>query len=428
MLDDPDNIEANFRSYLNGFSENVRNIIERFKFDNHISYMSEKNLLYIVLKEFTDPKADMHPEKISNLEMGYIFEEIIHRFSEAHNEDAGQHYTPREVIELMVNILFAEDSELLAGGAVAKTLYDPACGTGGMLTVAEDHLSRLNKNARLICFGQEINPQTYAICKSDILIKGANADYIKEGNTLSDDMFPDDKFDYILSNPPFGREWKNEKTAVEKEQKKGFAGRFGPGTPAIGDSQMLFLLTAISKMKNAKDGGSRVAIIHNGSPLFTGDAGSGPSEIRKYIIENDLLEAVIALPNDIFYNTGIATYIWVLSNKKAPHRKGKVQLINANELYEKRRKSLGNKRNDIPKHYINEITKIFGDFRETEISKIFDNDEFGYAKIVVERPLLDEKGQPMLKKGVKQPDTSLRDTGLGRYLRSGLSVKCYMGF
>lgn len=410
LLDDPDNIEANFRSYLNGFSDNVRNIIERFKFDNHISYMAEKNLLYIVLKEFTDPKADMHPDKVSNVEMGYIFEEIIRRFSEAHNEDAGQHYTPREVIELMVNILFAEDSELLAGGAVAKTLYDPACGTGGMLTVAEDHLSHLNNSARLICFGQEINPQTYAICKSDILIKGANADYIKEGNTLSDDMFQNDKFDYILSNPPFGREWKNEKTAVEKEQKKGFAGRFGPGTPAIGDSQMLFLLTAISKMKDSKDGGSRVAIIHNGSPLFTGDAGSGPSDIRKYIIENDLLEAIIALPNDIFYNTGIATFIWVLSNKKASHRKGKVQLINANDMLEKRRKSLGNKRNDIPKSYINDITKIYGEFRENETSKIFDNEEFGYAKIVVERPLLDEKGKPVLKKGVKQPDVSLRDT------------------
>ncbi len=409
LLDDPDNIEANFRSYLNGFSENVRNIIERFRFDNQISYMAEKNLLYIVLKEFTDPKADLHPDKISNLEMGYIFEEIIRRFSEAHNEDAGQHYTPREVIELMVNILFAEDSGLLSG-AVAKTLYDPACGTGGMLTVAEDHLLRYNSDAKLICFGQEINAQTFAICKSDILIKGANADYIREANTLSDDMFKDDKFDYILSNPPFGREWKNEKDAVEKEQKKGFAGRFGPGTPAIGDSQMLFLLTAISKMKDVKDGGSRIAIIHNGSPLFTGDAGSGPSEIRKYIIENDLLEAIIALPNDIFYNTGITTYIWVLSNKKAPHRKGKVQLINANEMFEKRRKSLGNKRNDIPKHFIDEITKIYGNFRENEISKIFKNEEFGYNKIVVERPLLDDKGNPTLKKGEKQPDPGLRDT------------------
>lgn len=410
LLDDPDNIEANFRSYLNGFSENVRNIIERFKFDNHISYLAEKNLLYIVLKEFTDPKADMHPDKISNIEMGYIFEEIIRRFSEAHNEDAGQHYTPREVIELMVNILFLEDSDLLSGEAKMKTIYDPACGTGGMLTVAEDYLGRLNKNAQLICFGQEINPQTYAICKSDILIKGSNADYIKEGNTLSDDMFKEDKFDYILSNPPFGREWKNEKASVEKEQKLGYAGRFGPGIPSISDSQMLFLLTAISKMKDVKDGGSRVAIIHNGSPLFTGDAGSGPSEIRKYIIENDLLEAIVALPNDIFYNTGIATYIWVLTNKKAPHRKGKVQLIDANKMYEKRRKSLGNKRNDIPKHHIEEITRIYGDFKETEVSKIFNNEEFGYAKIVVERPLLDESGKPVLKKGKKQADSNLRDT------------------
>ena len=410
LLDDPDNIEANFRSYLNGFSENVRNIIERFRFDNQISFLAEKNLIYIVLKEFTEPKADMHPDKVTNVQMGYIFEEIIRRFSESHNEDAGQHYTPREVIELMVNILFAEDSNLLSGGSIAKTIYDPACGTGGMLTVAEDHLRYLNNNAHLICFGQEINPQTYAICKSDILIKGANADYIKEGNTLSGDMFPDDKFDYILSNPPFGREWKNEKAAIEKEQKLGFAGRFGPGLPAIGDSQMLFLLTALSKMKKAKDGGSRIAIIHNGSPLFTGDAGSGPSEIRKYIIENDLLEAIIALPNDLFYNTGIATYIWVLSNKKAPYRRGKVQLINANEMYEKRRKSLGNKRNDIPKHYIDEITRAYGDFRETEISKIFRNEEFGYAKVVVERPLLDENGKPVIKKGQVQFDSSLRDT------------------
>ncbi|MHB8276982.1 MAG: type I restriction-modification system subunit M [Candidatus Humimicrobiaceae bacterium] len=410
LLDDPDNIEANFRSYLSGFSENVRNIIERFKFDNHINNLSEKNLLYIILKEFTDPKADMHPDKISNIEMGYIFEEIIRRFSEAHNEDAGQHYTPREVIELMVNILFAQDSDILSGNAIAKTMYDPACGTGGMLTVAEDHLRQLNKNAQLICFGQEINAQTYAICKSDILIKGANADYIKEANTLSDDMFKDDRFDYILSNPPFGREWKNEKDDIEKEQKQGFAGRFGPGLPAIGDGQMLFLLTAISKMKDSKSGGSRIAIIHNGSPLFTGDAGSGPSEIRKYIIENDLLEAIIALPNDIFYNTGIATYIWVLSNKKAAHRRGKVQLINANDMYEKRRKSLGNKRNDIPIRYIDEITKIYGNFKETEISKIFHNEGFGYAKIVVERPLLDEKGKLVLKKGEKQPDSSLRDT------------------
>jgi type I restriction enzyme M protein len=265
---------------------------------------------------------------------GDAYEYLMTMYASNAGKSGGEFFTPADVSELLTRL-----------GIVGKTeinkVYDPACGTGGMLTVAEDRLGRMNKNAKLICFGQEINPQTYAICKSDILIKGANADYIKEGNTLSGDLFSDDKFDYILSNPPFGREWKNEKTAVEKEQKTGYAGRFGPGTPAIGDSQMLFLLTAISKMKDVKDGGSRVAIIHNGSPLFTGDAGSGPSEIRKYIIENDLLEAIIALPNDIFYNTGIATYIWVLSNKKASHRKGKVQLINANEMYEKRRKSLG---------------------------------------------------------------------------------------
>lgn len=406
LLDDPDNIEANFRAYLNGFSENVRNIIEKFKFDNQITTLAQKNLLYIVIQEFTTEKADLHPDKITNLEMGYIFEEIIRRFSEAHNEDAGQHYTPREVIELMVNILFENDSSLLADNTV-KSVYDPACGTGGMLSVADDYLKKLNSKSELVCFGQEINDQTFAICKADMLIKGGNADNIRNGNTLSDDKFADDKFDYILSNPPFGREWKNDKTAVEKEAKLGFAGRFGAGLPAVGDGQMLFLQTAVAKMKET---GSRVAIIHNGSPLFTGDAGSGPSEIRKFIIESDMLEAIIALPNDIFYNTGIATYIWVLSKKKAPHRKGKVQLINANGLFEKRRKSLGNKRNDIPKHYIEEITKLYGDFKESEISKIFNNEDFGYSKIVVERPLVDENGKPVLKAKKVQPDPSLRDT------------------
>lgn len=406
LTDEPDKIEENFRKYLNGFSENVRNIIEKFNFDNQITRLAEKNLLYIVIEEYTKPNADLHPDKISNLEMGYIFEEIIRKFSEAHNEDAGQHYTPREVIELMVNILFDNDSELLVDN-IAKTIYDPACGTGGMLSVAQEHLKSLNGNAELICFGQEINDQTYAICKADMLIKNEKTFRIENGNTLSDDKFKEDKFDYILSNPPFGREWKNDKMAVEKEAKLGYAGRFGPGLPAVGDGQMLFLETAIAKMKPQ---GSRVAIIHNGSPLFTGDAGSGPSEIRRYILENDMLEAIIALPNDIFYNTGIATYIWVLSNKKPSRRKGKVQLINGSNLYEKRRKSLGNKRNDIPKHYIDEITKIYGDFKKNEISKIYDNEEFGYSKIVVERPKLDEEGNIILKKGKKVPDTSLRDT------------------
>lgn len=287
---------------------------------------------------------------------------------------------------------------------------DPACGTGGMLSVAEEYLHSLNASTELVSFGQEINDQAFAICKADMLVKGNNADYIKDGNILSDDQFVGNTFDYILSNPPFGREWKNEKAEVE-EAKKGFAGRFGAGLPAASDGQMLFLMTAISKMKDISQGGSRIAIIHNGSPLFTGDAGSGPSNIRKYILENDLLEAIVALPNDIFYNTGIATYIWVLSNKKAGTvREGKVQLINASELYEKRRKALGNKRNDIPGKYIEEITKIYGDFKESDISQIYENADFGYTKITVERPQKDEDGNVVLKKGKPVADTSLRDT------------------
>ena len=408
LISDPDNIEDNFKDYLNGFSENVRNIIEKFKFDGHIATMAEKGILYIVIKEFAGERGNLHPNEISNLEMGYIFEEIIRKFSEAHNEDAGQHYTPREVIQLMVNILFNDDNDVLSGNNVAKTIYDPACGTGGMLSVAEEYLHSLNASTELVSFGHD---QTFAICKSDMLIKGNNADFIKNGNTLSDDQFKGQTFDYILSNPPFGREWKNEKPVIDEEAKLGFGGRFGPGLPAQGDGQLLFLLTAISKMKDISQGGSRIAIIHNGSPLFTGDAGSGPSEIRKYLIENDMLEAIIALPNDLFYNTGIATYIWVISNKKSgTAREGKVQLINANNLYQKRRKSLGNKRNDISEEQIAEITRIYGDFKENEISKIFDNSDFGYTKIVVERPLKDESGNPVLKKGKPQPDADLRDT------------------
>ena len=409
LLDDASNIEENFKNYINGFSENVKQIIEKFKFDNEIQTMADKNLLFIVLQEFTTPKADLHPDKISNLEMGYIFEEIIRRFSEAHNEDAGQHYTPREVIELMVNILFTNDNDILTGN-IAKTIYDPACGTGGMLSVAQDYMKKLNSSATLLPFGQEINDETFAICKADMLIKGNDANNIRNGNTLSDDNFKGEKFDYVLSNPPFGREWKNDKKAVEAEAKLKAGGRFGAGLPAVGDGQMLFLQTAIARMKDPSQGGSKIAIIHNGSPLFTGDAGSGPSNIRKYILEHDLLEAIIALPNDIFYNTGIATYIWVLSNKKESRRKGKVQLINANEMYEKRRKSLGNKRNDIPTHYIDEITQIYADFTENEVSKIFDNEDFGYSKIVVERPQKDENGKPILKSGKPVADTSLRDT------------------
>ena len=423
LLDDPDNIEANFRDYLNGFSENVQDILEKFKFDGQITTMANKGILYIVIKEFTSPKANLHPDVISNLEMGYIFEEIIRRFSESHNEDAGQHYTPREVIQLMVNILFYDDNDILSGNNVAKTIYDPACGTGGMLSVAEEYLHQLNASTELMAFGQELNDQTFAICKADMLIKGNNADFIKDGNTLSDDQFEGQTFDYVLSNPPFGREWKNEKAAVEAESKRGFAGRFGPGLPAASDGQMLFLLTAISKMKEPKDGGSRIAIIHNGSPLFTGDAGSGPSEIRKYILENDLLEAIIALPNDIFYNTGIATYIWIVNKDKPQERKGKVQLIDASKCCQSRRKPIGNKRVDIVKNSRDMIVQAYGEYRTETYegteedgkpivckSKILDGVSLGYRKVVVETPIYNEDGTLVLKRGKKVADTAKRDT------------------
>lgn len=411
LLDDPDNIEANFRDYLNGFSENVRDIIEKFKFDGHITTMANKGILYIIIKEFTSSRANLHPSVISNLEMGYIFEEIIRRFSESHNEDAGQHYTPREVIELMVNILFYDDNDVLSGNNVAKTIYDPACGTGGMLSVAEEYLHKLNASAELMAFGQEINDQTFAICKADMLIKGSNADFIKDGNTLSDDQFSGQTFDYILSNPPFGREWKNEKAKVEAEAKLGFAGRFGAGLPSVGDGQMLFLMTALSKMKDKKDGGSRIAIIHNGSPLTSGEAESGPSNIRKYILDNDLLEAVIALPTDLFYNTNLATFIWVLSNKKAgTKREGKVQLINASRFFVRRRKALGKKKNDITEEQISEITRVYGGMRESEFSKIFDTSSFAYNRITVEYPIYDKKGKKVSKGGKLSSDSDLKTT------------------
>ena len=412
LLDDPDHIDDNFASYINAFSPNVCEIIEKFEFaKDELPKMREYGLLFTVLQEFGTEKADMHPSRVSDIEMGYIFEELIRKFSESYNEEAGQHYTPREVIELMVHILLNFDNAMLSSKE-ARTIYDPACGTGGMLSIASEYIKKHNSSAAFLCFGQEINPETYAIAKADMLIKGENDSLIRSGNTLSDDQFPKQTFNYIISNPPFGREWKKEKASVEKEAKltRENGGRFFMGLPAIGDSQMLFLSNAVAKMKPVEEGGSRVAIVHNGSPLFTGDAGSGPSNIRKYLLENDLLEAIIALPNDIFYNTGIATYIWVLSNNKEKRRMGKVQLINANGLYEKRRKSLGNKRNDIPQTAIDEIAKIYGDFREDKLSKIFKNEDFGYRKVVVERPLRDESGKPILKKGRVQADPKLRDT------------------
>lgn len=388
LLDDPANIEENFYNYLDEYSKEVTDIVENFDLKRHIQKMANNNILYTVIEAFNQKNANLHPNEVSNIEMGYIFEEIIRRFSEAHNEEAGQHYTPREVIELMVNIVF-EDQNDLADSSKIKTVYDGACGTGGILSASMEYASKLNNSSKMIVYGQEINDQTYAICKADMLIKGEASNNIRKGNTLSDDKFPGEKFDFIMMNPPFGREWKSEKNAVETEAKKGVNGRFPAGTPAISDSQLLFLENAVSKMKPE---GSKIAIIHNGSALFKGDAGSGESEIRRYVIENDLLDCIIQLPNDLFYNTGIATYIWVLNNKKPEHRQGKVQLINANNLYKKMRKNLGNKRNEMTKEHIDEITKIYGDFIENEISKIYDNDFFGYRKVTVLQAKTDENG------------------------------------
>lgn len=411
LVADPENIEANFRNYLEGFSANVRDIIVKFKFDGHITTMANKDILYIVLKEFTTERANLHPDEISNLEMGYIFEEIIRRFSEAHNEDAGQHYTPREVIQLMVNILFYDDNDILSGKNVAKTIYDPACGTGGMLSVAEEYLHSLNASAELVPFGQEINDQTFAICKADMLIKGNNAEFIKDGNTLSDDQFKGQHFDYIISNPPFGREWKNEKVKVEEEAKLGFGGRFGAGLPSCSDGQMLFLMTAISKMKEMSQGGSRVAIIHNGSPLTSGEAESGPASIRKYILDNDLLEAIIALPVDLFYNTNLATFIWILSNKKkGTKREGIVQLIDASRFFEKRRKALGKKKNNITEKQIAEITSIYAEMEENNVSKLFTNDSFAYNRVIVEYPLYNSDGTIRKEKGKMVSDNERKAT------------------
>ena len=407
LLDDPDNIEENFYNYINGYSDEVKDIIKNFDLNKQIEKMAGNGILYQVIDTFNSEKANLHPTYVSNIEMGYIFEEIIRRFNELSNEEAGQHYTPREVIELMVNLIF-EDEEDLADSSKIKTVYDGACGTGGMLTASMEYAKKLNSSSRMLCYGQELNAQTYAICKADMLIKGEDSNNIRHGNTLSGDLFPGETFDYIIMNPPFGIEWKNEKAAVLKEAEKGSDGRFPAGTPAISDSQLLFLQNAVSKMKPE---GSKIAIVHNGSALFKGDAGSGESEIRRYVIENDLLDCIIQLPNDMFYNTGIATYIWILSNKKPGHRVGKVQLINASEFYNKMRKNLGSKRNELSKEHIDNITKIYGDFVENEYSKIFENEYFGYRKVTVLQPELNDDGTPKKnKKGEYIPNKELTDT------------------
>lgn len=413
LLDDPDNLADNLRAYLQGFSENVRNIIDKFKFDEQISRLDEKKILFIVMQEFTGANADFHPDKIDNREMGYVFEEIIRRFSESYGEDAGQHYTPREVIKLMVKLLLLNDPAVANDADSIKSVYDPACGTGGMLSVAKEVLAELNPNIKISPFGQEVNEETFAICQADTLIKGDDAKNIRFGNTLSDDKFTGDyQFDYILSNPPFGREWKNEQAAVKREFDQGFNGRFGAGLPSVDDSQMLFLQTALARMKPLEYGGTRIAIIHNGSPMFTGDAASGASDIRGYILQHDWLEAIVALPNEIFYNTAIATYIWILTNKKSPERRGKVQLINANEIFTKMRKSLGQKRNELSDAQIDQITKLYLDFDENAYCQIFDNEDFAYRKIVVERPLRNSDGEIVLQRGKPKPDVNLRDSEL----------------
>ncbi|HBU06942.1 MAG TPA: restriction endonuclease subunit M [Candidatus Magasanikbacteria bacterium] len=393
LLDAPNDTAKNLRHYINSFSKNVEEIIEKFDFEKQLSRLEGGNLLYLILKELN--QVDLHPNRMSNLEMGYVFEELIRKFSEMSNETAGEHYTPREVIQMMVEILFSPDQDKLKKEHIIKTVYDCCCGTGGMLTVSKDHiLNTINKKASIYLYGQELNPTTYAICNADMLIKGEDPDKIKGGekdhslaSTLSNDQFESNSFDYLLTNPPFGYEWKKDKEAVEREAERGYAGRFGAGLPRISDGQMLFLEHMISKMKNPLDGGSRLAIVFNGSPLFTGSAGSGESEIRRFILENDLLEAIIALPDQLFYNTGISTYVWFLSNNKTKERIDKVQLVDARTLFKKMRKALGNKRNEISDADKKKIKEIYENFQENEYCKIFPTQTFGYRQITIERPL-----------------------------------------
>ena len=410
LLDDPNQIAPNLNSYINAFSPNVREIFERFEFGVQIHKMNEKDLLFEVIKKFTAPDIDLSPGRIDNMQMGYIFEELIRIGAEQSNEEAGEHFTPREVIKLMVNLLFSppDDMANLSKSHVVVKIYDPACGTGGMLSVSENHIKTLNRTAQPHLFGQDWNDEAWAVCRADMLIKGEEADNIKRDCSFEKDGFPRERFDYMLANPPFGVEWKQQARAIIAEHENlGYDGRFGAGLPRINDGSLLFLQHMISKMRRLEEGGSRIAIVFNGSPLFTGDAESGESNIRRWIIENDLLEAIIAMPDQLFYNTGISTYIWVLSNRKEKRHKGKIQLIDAREFYVKMRKSLGNKRNQIGDgeegrpDQIADISRIYGHFTHDEtrtlthngdqktvvVSKIFDNRDFGYHKITVERPL-----------------------------------------
>lgn len=423
LLGDPDHIAQNLFSYVQAFSPAVRDVFERFEFHTQVERLAKAGLLYQVAEKFT--QIDLHPQVVSNMQMGLVFEELIRKFAEISNETAGEHFTPREVIRLMVNLIFIEDDAILSKPGVVRTIYDPTAGTGGMLSVAGEYLAEHNPQARLTVFGQELNPESYAICKADMLIKGQDVANIAFGNTLSDDGHAHKRFDYMLSNPPFGVEWKKVDKEVRKEhEQQGYNGRFGPGLPRVSDGSMLFLLHLLSKMRPASEGGSRFGIVLNGSPLFTGGAGSGESEIRRYVLENDLCEAIVGLPTDMFYNTGISTYVWIISNRKPEARKGKVQLIDASGMWQKMRKSLGSKRKELSDAHIERITRLFGDFAEAEdspenggkpISRIFDNEAFGYHAITVERPLRDEAGNVVLgqkgkQKGKPQPDSALRDT------------------
>lgn len=414
LLSDAENIADNFRSYLNHFSANVIDVIEKFDFDKEITKLSNNGILYNVISEFCSKKAYMGVDAISAVDMGYIFEELVRKFSESYDEHAGAHFTARDIIYLMAEILVAPKKNAMLSEGITATMYDMAMGTSQMLDCLSEKLLAIDEDAQLTEFGQELNEQTFAIAKANMLIKGGDAENMKHGNTLSDDKFEGYKFDYIISNPPFGIEWKNEKAAVEAEHKKGSMGRFGAGLPAIGDSQQLFMLNGVAKLKET----GRMAIIQNGSPLFKGDAGSGESNIRGYLLENDWLEAIIQIPNDMFYNTGIATYIWIVSKDKSAERAGKVQLIDASKCFVKRRKSLGNKRNEFTAECIALIVKAYNEFAEGVYddgalvveSKIKANEDFKYSKVVVEQPVCDESGKPILKRGKPTADSSKRDT------------------
>ncbi len=412
LLADPDNIESNFRDYLSGFSANAQDVLAKFDFDNIIKRMVESNTLYLVIKEFGSEKGYLGPDKISAVDCGYIFEDLVRRFSESFGEEAGAHFTSRDIIYLMTDLLLSE-ADL---DTSSMTVYDMAMGTSQMLSCMEERIHELNSDIEVTCFGQEFNPSTFAIAKADMMIRGGDPNNMRFGDTLSEDQFPGFTFQYIISNPPFGIDWKREQKAVEAEAARGEMGRFAPGLPKISDGQQLFVLNGLAKLANK----GKMAIIQNGSPLFSGDAGSGPSNIRQYILENDWLDCIIQLSTDMFMNTGISTYIWVLSKDKPAHRAGKVQLIDASHCFEPRRKSIGTKRNDITDACRELIVTAYGEFANGKVygdkngiyceSKVFESVEFGYNKIVVERPQRDEAGSVILKRGKPVPDTSLRDT------------------